>query len=505
MDHAGDLRHWSCGTRLARATLWPWFAAFAILALGLGHGAAEWRTARAIAAQVVDRDNRGLFVACKPADEKKSDDACAKQFLAKAGRLLYRRPLTTSELQRQVDVAGNMALTVHDFYEGLGLSLAGMLVSPQFLFRHQNVEPDPDHPGTLRLDAYSKASQLSFFLWNSAPDVALLAAAERGELNTDKGLAKQVDRMLTSPRLEGGVRAFFTDMLAFDGFESLAKDAMIYPKFTPEASTDAQEQTLRTIVDVVVTRHGDYRDVFTTPRTFLTPSLGSIYSFPVAKTTPNLAPSNWIEVEYLKGDPRSGILAQASFVSLHSHPGRSSATLRGRALRELILCQRVPDPPGNVTFNVVQDTSNPIYKTARERLLAHATSPACAGCHKITDPIGLALETFDGGGSYRTAENGVPIDTSGTMDGKPFKNSAELGQVIHDNPATSSCLVTRAMSYALGRVARLEEAPWLGSLNQSFANNGYRVPELFRNIVMSPNFFRVSEPKTVAVNVSSSR
>src|ERR1019366_6898296 len=127
-------------------------------------------------------------------------------------------------------------------------------------------------------------------LWDAAPDPQLLAAADSGELNTEKGLARQVDRLLASPRLGAGVRGFFVDMLGFDEFGSLEKDATIYPKFTAEVAKQAQEQTLRTVVDHLVTRRGDYRDLFTTRRTFLTPTLGTVYGVPVVKTTPNGAP-----------------------------------------------------------------------------------------------------------------------------------------------------------------------------------------------------------------------
>ena len=135
-------------------------------------------------------------------------------------------------------------------------------------FRQEVAESDPNRPGEYRLDAYSKASQLSFFLWNSGPDTKLMSAAQTGRLGTASGLAGEVERMVQSPRLEAGVRAFFADMLQFDLFDKLAKDAHIYPKWTVKVAQDAQEQTLRSIVDLLVTRHGDYRDLFTARETF---------------------------------------------------------------------------------------------------------------------------------------------------------------------------------------------------------------------------------------------
>jgi hypothetical protein len=129
--------------------------------------------------------------------------------------------------------------------------------------------------------------------------------------------------------------------------------------------------------------------------------LASVYEVPL------VAPAgNWAPYEFPDGDPRAGIVSQVAFVALHSHPGRSSPTLRGKAVREVLLCQKVPTPPANVNFTLVQDTKNPQYKTARARLHAHATDATCAGCHKIMDPIGLGLEAFDSGGSLRSSENG---------------------------------------------------------------------------------------------------
>jgi len=449
---------------------------------------------RTIAAQVVDEQHRDVLIPCKPASATAADDACATQFLSQAGRALYRRPLSQDELKLQVTAAHNVAASLNNFYSGIELSLASMLVAPQFLFRQENVEADPTKPGQYRLDAYAKASRLSFLFWNTAPDPQLLAAAESGKLHTDKGLQLEVARLMASPRLETGVRAFFSDMLGFDQFASLAKDGTLYPKFTGYVSDDAQEQTLRTITDLVINQRGDYRDLFTTRKTFLTPLLGSVYGVPVLQNKPNGYPQTWIPVEYPEGDPRVGILTHVSFVALHSHPGRTSPTIRGKAMREQILCQKVPDPPGNVNFTVVQDTGNPLYKTARERLKAHATEAMCTGCHKITDPLGLGLENFDSAGGFRTSENGAKLDTSGDLNSVRYNDAPGLGKAIHDAPATTQCLVKRLSSYALGRAAVAAESDWVKSLETGFAQEGYRLPDLMKRIATSPEFFRVTAP-----------
>ncbi len=479
-----------------------------LLALGTGNvsitaaGLEQYDSmARAIASQVVSEKRRAMLLRCAPAQATAPDDACASAVLKRLGRMLYRRPLTENELNAYVTAARDAAIETKSFYDGLSLSLAGMLSSPKFLFRQQLAEPDPQRPGAYRLDAYSTATQLSLFLWNSGPDLMLLEAAESGKLGTRKGLAEEVERMVASRRLEQGVRAFFIDNFGFDQFENLSKDPALFPKFSAQATADAQEQTLRTIVDLLLKNNGDYRDIFTTKKTFLTQELAAIYKVPMVDDAPNGSPDTWLPYEFAADDPRAGILTQISFTALHSHPGRSSATLRGKALREVLLCQKVPAPPGNVNFEIVQDTTNPTYKTARDRLKAHATESMCTGCHKIIDPIGFALENFDGAGAYRTNEQGVRIDTSGVLDGANFNSANELGKVVHDNPNASSCLVNRLAAYGVGQPVK---DAWVQDLLKRFAAGGYKLPALMRDIATSDRFYAVAPLPTQTASAESS-
>jgi len=445
--------------------------------------------AHAIASQVVSENHRRTLLPCKPASAKAPDDACANQYLREVGFLLYRRPLTDAELASRTKVAADTAAKLGSFYDGLAEALATLLESPKFLFLKQAAEPDPDHPGAFRLDAYAKATQLSLFLWNALPDRTLLNAARDGSLGTASGLAAQTDRLMSSPRLERGVQAFFSDMLGFDEFATLSKDPALYPKFTLKVVEDAREQTLRTIVDHLLLRRGDYRALFTTPNTFLTTRLGSIYGVPVISR--NGWPDSWTPYTYDKDDPRSGILSQISFVALHSHPGRSSPTLRGKALREMVLCQKVPSPPPNVDFKLVQDVKNPQFKTTRERLTAHRTAPTCAGCHKIMDPIGLAMENFDTDGSYRTTENGAAIDATGELDGMKFVSPAGLGKAVHDDPAATACVLQRVYEYALGRPLGKSDTSVIKGFGEGFASGGYVFPALLRRIALSDSLYAV--------------
>jgi hypothetical protein len=442
--------------------------------------------ARTVASQALNQSRRQFLVPCKPQSEKKPSDACARQFFASVGRFLFRRPLTTEELRTAVATASAATKGGADFYAGLEPGLSALLMSPNFLFVVSQSEPDPKHPNSRRLADYSKAARLSFFFWNTTPDDELLSAAEKGELRTERGIENQIDRLINSPRLEQGVRAFFDDMLSFEDIDALTKDAVIFPAYTPAVAIEAREQTLRMLTDLLVTRKGDYRDVFTDRFTYLSPALARVYRIPINDPAGGL-----VRYEFPEGDPRAGLVSQISFLALNSHPGRSSPTRRGRAVREILLCQKVPDPPANVKFDLFNDPNSP-NKTARDRLAAHAQNPVCAGCHKITDPIGLTLENFDGLGQFREAESGAPINVSGQLNSVKFSGAAGLAKALHDEPAATSCLVNRLYSYAVGHKPDSGSAEILTGLKRDFAVDGYRVPALMRRIAHTDTFFQVN-------------
>lgn len=438
--------------------------------------------ASGVAAQVVDATHRNYLVPCTPAALDAADSDCATQFLSRVGRLLFRRAMTEDEIAMYVEHAGSAANTLKDFYAGLEIALEGMLISPEGLFVVERSETDPDNPEQQRLDSYSLASRLSFFLWNSGPDDELLSAAENGELQSRDGVERAVERMLASPRLVQGMRAFFDDMFAFEEVKTLSKDSTIYPEFTGVTADDAREQTLRTVTDHLLNKDGDYRDLFTGRSTFMSPALAIVYGVP--------SEPGWAPHEFPEDSPRAGLLTQVSFLSLHAHPGRSSVTLRGKALRELFLCQTVPEPPPGIDFSVVSNPDSS-YPTQRQRVAAHLETPSCAGCHRITDPIGLSLEQFDGAGGFRLTENDATIDVSGGLDGFEFDGAVGLGEALRENPELPRCLVQRVYSYGTGGPPAIETRAVLDYFNEAFVTQGYKLRELLRTVALSNAFSRV--------------
>jgi hypothetical protein len=332
-------------------------------------------------------------------------------------------------------------------------------------------------------------------MWNTTPDSELLRAAESGELNTDRGLAKQVERLMGSPRLDDGMRAFFDDMLELDKFETVSKDSLLYPKWGSAMADSAREETLRTVIGLTLHDNADIRDLLTTRESYLDRLLAVIYRVPFPFT------GDWVKYEFPPDSGRSGILTQVSMLSMFSHPGRSSPTLRGVALMEIFLCQHMPPPPPEVDFSELNNTDGPL-KTVRDRLIAHSENPACAPCHMQTDPLGLPLEHFDAIGSYRTHDNGEPINASAELRGEPVSGAQGLGQYLRDNPSYPACVARKLYSYSRGLNNLAVKTEDFKDAYQAFVDSEFRFRALLKNMAVSESFYAAPAPAAAANEVA---
>jgi len=433
-----------------------------------------------IAAQVTAEKYRAKLP-CTPKDPTAPDDVCAREILSHYGLLLFRRPLTAAELENPVGLVHSLTERTNDFYSGLHYGLSMLLQLPDFLFRKEIAIPSADgKSGTL--DSYSRATRLSFLMWNTTPDAELLRAAGDGEFDTSAGLAKQVDRLIASPRLEVGMRAFFDDMLELDTFDTVSKDSLLYPKWGSAMATSAREETLRTVIGLTLHDNGDIRDLMTKRQTYIDRRLAMLYGVAFPFT------GDWVKYEFPAESGRSGILTQISMLSMFSHPGRSSPTKRGVAINEIFLCSPRLEPPNNVDFSVVNNP-NSSMKTLRERLMAHATNPTCAACHQRSDPVGLSLEAFDTIGGYRTTENGEPINVSATIQGHAFSGAQGLGQYMHDNPRYPACVARKLYSYSRG--LKSSSVDDFQDAYKAFQNSGFRLRALLKSMAVSDSFYAV--------------
>jgi hypothetical protein len=446
------------------------------------------KMADSIAGQVTSEKLRAKLVFCAPKSAEAPDDTCAADVLAHYGLLLFRRPLTADELKARVDLAHAMTKSSGDFYAGLRYGLAELLQSPNFVFRKELAVPVGGKAYTL--EPYSRATRLSYLMWDTTPDTEMLHAAETGELNTAAGLENQVDRLLASPRLDIGMRAFFADMLELDTFDTVSKDSVIYPIWGVAMASSAKEETLRTTINLALHENGDMRDLMTTRKTFINRSLAVIYGVPFSFD------AEWVPYEFSPDSGRSGIVTQVSMLSMFSHPGRSSPTKRGVALMDIFLCEPTPTPPNNVDFSAVNDPTGPM--TFRQRLTAHATNPICASCHTHSDPIGLTLEGFDTIGGRRLTEDGKPIDLSAIIQKKNFSDGSGVGQYLHDNPKYPSCVARKLYAYATGINSEDVDASAFKAAYKTFADSGYRLRALLKGLIESPEFFNTSAPITDA-------
>lgn len=435
-----------------------------------------------IASQYVDEEFRASLD-CAP--DVARDDACARSVLAPLADRAWRRPATEDELDVLVDLAGDSAEVLDDFFEGLEFGVAAVVQSPFFLFRFELGEPDPEADGVRRYTDYELASRLSFLLWNTIPDDELLRAAADGELTTDAGLEAQLDRLLADDRARDGLLAFFEELYTLYELDHLTKDPTVFPQMSPELGPAARTETLMGIEHIVFDLDTDMRELMTTRRTFLDRRLAALYN------VRSPAREGFAEATLPDDQMRRGLLGQAAILALNAHSTSTSATIRGKFVREVILCGVIPPPPSGVDTSIPEPTEE--ARTLRERVAIHLEDEFCAGCHALMDPLGLALENFDGLGAYRELDNGVPVDASGSLDGADFPGFEEFVDIVASDPRYTSCFVQKLNRYANSAVETPDQRDALAPLHDLFEYDGFRFQSLVRHYVMSPAFRQVGE------------
>lgn len=433
---------------------------------------------------IVDAALRGRVIGCTPSAPE--DATCAQAFVARFGRQLFRRPLDQEEIDSYVALYLDEAMGSGSSDIGLEAVLAGLLQSPNFLYLVDIGEPDPAEPGRYRFTNYEMASRLSYFLWNTTPDEALLDSAERGELVTLDGLRAQAIRLASAPRAEAVLLQFFIDFLGLGPVRTMSKDSDTFPDFTSTLRNSMAEETRRLITHFFIEGDVDYRELFVTRTTFVDEELATFYSL----TPP---PSGFERVELPEDSPRVGILGHAGVLARYAHGAENSPTHRGLFVRSQLLCTDIA-LPSDPTDAVLSDEVDPTVRTLRQRLSAHAEEPSCARCHQFMDPIGFAMEHFDAVGRFRRDEDGEPIDASGDLDGVAVDGLAELAQVVHGHHKLGSCLARTLLRRANGRTEVGFDADSLESLAARFEASGHRVGDLVMAVVTADSF-RFARPR----------
>lgn len=410
---------------------------------------------------------------------KTTEPGCASKFIRSFGRRVFRRPITQQETERYQKIFSAAAKA--GFVAGARTVVEAMLQSPNFLLRTEN-GLDP------QLRPYETASRLSYFLWNTTPDDALLGAAEKGELNTPEEVERSVRRMLKDSRAKQAMNEFLAEWLRFDRLVNAVKDRRTYPLFTAELALSMSEETRR-LFSGLAWSNRNFMEFYSADYSFLSSDLATLYGLAAPRT-------DYERVTLPASTERSGILGQATFLALTSNPIETSPTARGLFVREQFLCQEVPQPPPGVNANL-PPLSKAKPMTNRERLAVHLNNESCASCHSLIDPIGVGFEKFDAVGQRREkqkltinparGEKGetpftveLPLDTSGNVAGIPgsaFSSPRELGKILAASAQCQECVVKQLFRYAAGRHETAADRLVIREAFEDFKRSGFQFQE----------------------------
>lgn len=449
-------------------------------------GVAQYETATGAATNFAfgDATHAAAVLPCMPSGP--TDQACLKQALTAIGRRAFRRPLTDAETTRYVTLAttiagktGNTALT------GLRHAVWAILQSPSFLYRIELGTPSASDGGRLKFSDFEMASRLAGALWGSVPDDMLLDAAAQGKLSTPDGIKTQAQRMLADPKVHRALTAFVADLYDKIDFDQANKDPMLYPTFTTTLRAAMQKELEQRIDDAAFSDSGDYLALLDGKTTFVNNELAAHYGLPA------VTPDAWRKVTLPDDSHRVGILGAGAVLVAQGLPQRTSPTARGKFVNEMLLCRIIPPPPNNVP--PLPDASDEPNTTVRQRLTKHRSDPACAACHALMDPIGFGMENFDTIGKYRTTDNNLPIDATGTLDGTAFDGLGLLGTALRKEAAVGPCAVSKVYTYLLGRTINDKDSTAIDALSGYFAANGNNVAKLLGQVVTS-DAFRFVQP-----------
>ena len=371
----------------------------------------------------------------------------------------------------------------HDFEAGIKAALQALLASPKFVFRFESTPTLAKAGQTYRISDIDLASRLSFFIWNTVPDAELVKVATANTLHTPAMLEKQVRRMLADPRAEAMSTRFASQWLRLQDVEKIHPDALLFPGFDNELAESYKRET-ELFFDSIVREDRSVLDLLNADYTFVNERIARVYGMP------NIVGENFRRVPV--ADERRGILGQGSVLMQTSVADRTSPVQRGKWIMEVLLGSPPPAPPADVP--PLEDTKSATATgkplSTRERMEEHRKNPACASCHKVIDPLGLALDNFDTLGAWRIKDNGVAIDANGVLyDGTKMNGPADLrAALLSHSEALIRNFTDNLMSFALGRRIEYYDQPSVRAIVRKAAQNGNHFSSFVMGIVNSPAF-----------------
>jgi hypothetical protein len=426
-----------------------------------------------LAATAMSGAARSRIVTCDPIAI--GEAACAKQSLAAFAKRAWRRPVAADEVAELVALVDVAKTEGEGFDRGIELAVRQILVSPNFLFRVET-DPDPASAAPHAVDDHALASRLSYFLWSSMPDDELFAAADAKKLGDPVELERQARRMLANPKSAALLQDFAVTWFIAP-FAGATPSPNVYPAYDESLRQAMREETSRALQGYVF-EDRSFLDLLDADTTWVNERLAKHYGM-TGVTGPEFRQVS------LVGTGRRGVVTQGSVLTMTSTSTRSSPTRRGNWVLTNVLCDPPPPPPENVPPLAESGGA----KSVREALEHHRANPACAGCHSKMDPIGLALEHFDGVGGWRDSDRGTLIDAKTALDdGRVIDGATQLTSVLKTDPRVPKCATSKLLSYALGRVPRGGDECRATMLSQQFAASGYRMKELIVTLIKDDAF-----------------
>ena len=442
---------------------------------------------------VSDTPSRRRVFSCRPLS-RDEEIPCATEIVTRLGTQAYRRPLTDHDIDGLMRFYRDGAAD-GGFEAGVRTALQAILASPHFIFRVEGTPSDVSPGGTYAISDLDLASRLSFFLWAGGPDDELIEVASNGDLSDTQVLEQQVRRMVADPRAEALSTRFFSQWLRLQDLEKLHPDAQLYPYYD-NILAEAMARETQLLFDHLVREDRSVLELLTADYTFVDERLARHYEFPGVTGT------EFRKVSY-PDETRRGLLGHGSVLALTSHADRTSPVLRGKWVMEVLLGSPPPPPPPNVPdLEATADAEDGRFKTTRERIEEHRANPACRSCHRMMDPIGLALDNFDVTGKWRIKEQGMPLDTRGDFyDGTPVASPMDLRAALLTRPIPIVRNFTEnLMAYALGRRMEYYDMAAIRSIAQDAAENEYRMSTFILGVVNSPAF-RMARAETTDADV----
>jgi hypothetical protein len=431
-------------------------------------------------AAMADAAIKAKLITCKPASP--TDDACLSTVLTSFGNRAFRRAITAEELTAWKNVAKSAATAYSSFDKGVEFAVAGMLQSPTFMYLAEQGVADAQRPGMVKYTGHEMAARMAFFLLGSTPPDSLLSAAAGGQLDTVAGVRAQAAALLDTPAARGALDRLFGEWLAFDEVTHVGKDSALYPGFNKTLAQAMRQESLLTINAIAADSKRNFLDIFDANFTYVNKALAAHYGYAAPAT------DDFIRIDLPAGSPRAGVLTQAAFLAAMAHPVETSPTLRGRLVRERLLCESVPAAPPDV-ITMLAPTPNSATTTLRQRLAVHVSEPRCAGCHNAMDPIGFGFEKFDSVGKFRTTEKNLPIDASGSLDSaRKFNDAAELIKLLKADARLPSCVTRVVYRHAVGHVETAGEQPSLDAVARNAMVQGFSFRSLLVELVASDAF-----------------